>query len=80
MSKEPTTAWMWPVNGGDVHGANIDTVKARIHWFDNGIGCACGDSTAVQSYADFREKGAPIGSIPDDINAEIMASLAALEA
>jgi hypothetical protein len=79
MSKEPTTSWMWPTDDGDVNGATIDTIKARIHWFDNGIGCACGDSTAEQTYADFRKKGPAIGSIPGDVLAEIQTSIQVLE-
>jgi hypothetical protein len=76
---EPTTSWMWPTDDGDVNGATIDTISQRIHWFDSGLGCACGDSTAEQTYAEFRAKGPAVGTIPDDVLAEIHASIAALE-
>ena len=79
MTKEPTTSWMWPTDNGDVNGATIDTIDEVIHWFDNGIGCACGDSAVEQSYSNYREKGAPLAGVPEDVKTEITESLASLE-
>jgi hypothetical protein len=77
--KGPTTSWMWPTDDGDVNGATIDSIDRVIHWFDSGIGCACGDSTIEQSYAEYRQKGAPLALVPEAVQAEIRMSLDTLE-
>ena len=70
---------MWPTGSGDVNGVTIDPVDGVIHWYDSGIGCACGDSAIEQPYANYRQKGAPLADVPYDVCAEILLSLDALE-
>jgi len=78
MAEKLTTSWMWGVDSGGVNGANIDIDRQQIHWFDS-VGCACGDSSAVQTFGDFREKGSPLGHLDDDIYKEMMTTLAQVE-
>jgi len=73
-----TSSWMWADAHGGVNGASIDVEKQLIHWYDS-VGCACGDSAAVQSFAVFREKGSPLGPLADDIHQEIVDTLAEVE-
>lgn len=80
MAENPLkTAWMWATEDGEMNGMTIDTSHKRLDWFD-GIGCACGDSSAVQSYTEYQRKGSPLGELPDDVKAEIDASIGALVA
>ena len=44
------TSWMWRTDDGEVWGLSLDADHATVEWFD-GIGCACGDSFAVQTFA-----------------------------
>jgi hypothetical protein len=79
MSEKPvTTSWLWKAGEG-VNGVQIDTDDRMLEWYDD-IGCACGDSTAVQSFADFHARGPKFTSIPPEVADEVRASLAALEA
>lgn len=79
MSDKPiTTSWLWQAGEG-VNGLKINTDRARIEWYDE-VGCACGDSTITQTYHEFRTQGPTFSSIPDDVQAEVEASLAALNA
>jgi hypothetical protein len=73
-----TTSWMWR-SGEALNGLQIDTDAGRLEWFD-GPGCACGDSTLSQTYADFAARGPAFADIPDDILAEVRAALAQLDA
>ncbi len=71
------TSWMWRTDDGEVWGLSLDAERALVEWFD-GIGCACGDSFAVQTFADFLQTGPRYGDPPADVLAEIYASLRAL--
>ncbi len=71
------TAWMWATDRGGVNGAKIDVERKIVQWFDE-IGCACDDSTDIQTYAQFIEQGAMFSDAPDDVIAELSASVAAL--
>lgn len=70
------TSWIWKA-GEDVNGLKIDQENRRLEWFD-AVGCACGDSTLTQTFADFVQRGPAFGSLPDDILAELNASLSAM--
>ncbi|MFW5691779.1 MAG: hypothetical protein ACOCX3_00355 [Chloroflexota bacterium] len=79
MAQSINKAWMWPVSSGGVNGANIDDVDRKIHWFDDAVACACGDSAAVQSFEQFRQDGSPLGSIPGDVLEEMHHTIAQIE-
>jgi len=68
---------MWATDRGGVNGAKIDVERKIVQWFDE-IGCACDDSTDIQTYAQFIEQGAMFSDAPDDVIAELSASVAAL--
>lgn len=76
-SKAVQTAWMWATDGGGVNGAKIDIERGVIQWYDE-IGCACDDSTTLQSYAHFEEYGPAFDDAPEDVIAELRAAVAAL--
>lgn len=69
MPSQLRTAWIWAYNDG-TSGMTIDVDKQRLEWFAE-IGCACGDSFFDQSYAEFLQRGAPVGNVPDDVLTEI---------
>jgi hypothetical protein len=48
----------------------IDVDKQRLEWFAE-IGCACGDSSFDQSYAEFLTRGAPVDGVPADVLSDI---------
>jgi len=73
-----TLSWMWRVDES-IHALKINTDRQRLEWFDE-IGCACGDSTAEQTFAEFAARGAALSGVPDDVLAELRDSLAALGA
>lgn len=75
----PATAWMWRAGVG-VNGATIDAEAQVIHWYDDAGGCACGDSVAHQTFADFHARGAPLSPPPADVLSEMRATIAVLEA
>lgn len=68
-------SWMWGTEDGGVNGVTIDELDRKIHWFEDAAACACGDSAAVQSFEQFEQFGAALGTIPDDILAELRESL-----
>lgn len=68
------TAWMWANTDGETNGLSIDMETRLLHWFDS-IGCACGDSTAVQTPEQYRARGCPIGELPEDVQAELDATV-----
>lgn len=68
-----TTSWIWKANDG-INGLKINTERGLLEWFDE-IGCACGDSTDTQTYADFLAKGALLGTIPADVLSEARAAV-----
>lgn len=68
-----TTSWIWPAGSG-VNGMTIDTERGVLDWFDN-VGCACGDSSARQTYAQFMQQGPAFGGIPVDVMDEIRETL-----
>lgn len=79
MKKQPTTAWMWPSDHGGVNGINLDVTDHKIYWFDDAAACACGDSTAVQTFVQFKAKGSPLGKLPADVRGELLEAIALLE-
>ena len=61
-----TTSWIWAdAASGGVKGARIDLAAGSIEWVDQ-PGCACGDSIASQTFADFLEN-VPYESPPPDV-------------
>lgn len=76
MAQRPqTTSWMWR-DGEEVNGLQLDLDDQKLLWFD-GIGCACGDSTAEQSFADFLAGGPRGFNPPEDVLSEVRAVVAA---
>ncbi|PJF29545.1 MAG: hypothetical protein CUN52_07820 [Phototrophicales bacterium] len=76
MTNPPNTAWMWATDDGGVNGATIDQIRGRVLWFEDAAACACGDSSAVQSFEQFVQKGAYLPDIPDDVLSELRQSVA----
>lgn len=74
--KTPPTAWMWPTADGGVNGASIDPDTQTLIWYEDAAACACGDSSAVQTTADFAARG-PVLHVPDDVLPEIQAAVRA---
>lgn len=74
----PTTSWMWANENGGVNGVNIDVDGEKIHWFDDAVACACGDSSAVQNFEHFEQSGPIFGNIPGDILEELHQSVVML--
>jgi hypothetical protein len=72
-----TTSWIWSADEG-INGLRIDTERGTLEWMD-GPGCACGDSLYSQPYRDFLARGPKLDGIPDDVLAEIRASVTALD-
>lgn len=66
-----TTSWMWN-DDGEVNGLRLDLDDRLLLWFD-GIGCACGDSTAEQPFVDFLDGNLLGFNPPDDVLAEVQA-------
>ncbi|HEX2622279.1 MAG TPA: hypothetical protein VHL11_19105, partial [Phototrophicaceae bacterium] len=62
-----------------VNGLKINQERGIVEWYDS-LGCACGDSSEVQTYSDFLKRGPNFPGLPDDVKAEIEASLIALGA
>lgn len=60
---------MWAGNG-ETLGVEIDFDAQTIYWFE-AVGCACSTHTNVQSFADFREHGARLGILPEDVQARL---------
>lgn len=71
------TAWMWPTEDGDTLGITIDLRTRVVHWYE-GLGCACDDSSFAQTLHEYQAKGSPLGTLPDDVQAELDATVAAL--
>lgn len=70
MAETPkTTTWMWEA-GTSINGVRIDLHDAQLEWYDE-VGCACGDSTVEQSYADFQADGPALGNLPEDVLTEL---------
>jgi len=70
-----TTAWMWANGQGGVNGANVDVEAKRIYWYDDAAACACGTSAAVQNFEQFLQDGGVFGDMPDDVAAEMHATV-----
>ena len=78
MTETPlTTSWLWK-DGEELNGLKINQEKKKLEWFD-GVGCACGDSTAEQTVAEFRQRGAAFGNPPEDVLAELETALSTLK-
>ena len=76
MTKLPNTAWMWATDDGGVNGATIDQIQGHVLWFADAGACACGDSSYVQSFQHFVERGAYLEGIPSDTLTELCQSVA----
>jgi hypothetical protein len=70
---------MWKQPDDEIWGLTVNRDKGRVEWYD-GIGCACGDSFAEQTFADFLQKGPRFGDLPDDVLAEVQTTLKTLVA
>lgn len=79
MTAKPlTTVWMWKdASNDEVWGLTANLNKEKLEWSDS-IGCACGDSFAEQTFADFLEKGPRYGEPPEDVVAEVYETLRAV--
>lgn len=60
---------MWATNG-ETFGVEIDFDAQKIYWFD-AVGCACSTHTDVQTFSEFRERGAKLGPVPEDVQAAL---------
>jgi hypothetical protein len=69
---------MWATDSGGVNGAKIDTERGVIQWYDE-IGCACDDSSVLQTYAHYKVNGPAFLDTPDDVVAELGAVVDALD-
>lgn len=69
-----TTSWMWATSSGGVNGVEFDTDQSLLMWYDE-MGCACGDSSATQTPADFLTNGPRFSNLPADVQQEITTSL-----
>ncbi len=67
------TSWMW-ANDYGVQGVKINPYTRRLNWYDD-PGCACGDNAREQTIEDFLKNGPVYGSPPDDVLAEMRATL-----
>jgi hypothetical protein len=74
--KTYSTSWIWPHDNG-VNGAVLNLEKGLVEWFD-GPGCACGDSSQIQSFEDFLRHGPRYGTPPDDVLEEMRSTLESL--
>jgi 3-hydroxyacyl-CoA dehydrogenase len=71
------TAWMWKDDQDAIWGLTLNRERGVLEFADS-IGCACGDSFAEQTFADFRARGSRYADLPADVEAEVLAALAAL--
>jgi len=78
MAKSLTTTWMWATNNGGTAGVQIHPEEMVLEWFDDAAGCACAESIGEQTIQTFREKGALVGGMPDDVREELDISLQTL--
>jgi hypothetical protein len=67
---------MWKTEDDEIWGLTLDADAQKLDWYD-GIGCACGDSFAEQTFDDFLQKGPRYGTLPPDVENEVRAALAA---
>jgi hypothetical protein len=75
--KSPTTTWMWAAGAG-VNGVSIDAEKRRLRWYDDAVACACGDTSAEQTFEPFHLKGPANPTLPDDVLQELSAAISAI--
>jgi hypothetical protein len=75
MMTNPNTAWLWATDDGGTNGATIDQIQGKVLWFADAGACACGDSSAVQSFEQFVQKGAYLDTIPADVLSELRQSV-----
>ncbi len=75
MSASPEKVWMWPTPAGGVNGASIDPDTQKIIWYEDAAACACGETSAVQDFTGFNERG-PVLSPPADVLDEMHTSIA----
>lgn len=73
-----TTSWMWRAGLG-TNGVTIDPDEGILMWLDDTAGCACWDSAAEQTYAEFRADGPAFGNVPEDVLVEVWAAIELLE-
>jgi len=74
VTSETPTSWIWADEAsGGVKGARLNLADGNIEWVDQ-PGCACGDATTRQTFADFRDNG-PLESPPEEVLGEMCHSL-----
>jgi len=78
-NKRVSTSWMWKDDDGEIWGLMVNRDRQKVEWSDS-VGCACGDSFAEQTFADFLAKGPRYGNPPDDVLSEAYESVQALRA
>ncbi|MDX1994679.1 MAG: hypothetical protein SF029_20010 [bacterium] len=77
MSGNPVnTSWMWK-DGEELNGLKLNRDTGRLEWYD-GVGCACGDSTAEQTVEQFRSRGPAFGNPPADVLEELETAITTL--
>ncbi len=68
--------WMWRDEyRNSVAGVIVDLDKNVVQWYDE-PGCACTDSEAIQTIADFLERGPSALQPPNDVVDEMKTALA----
>jgi hypothetical protein len=65
---------MWRNDEGEVWGLSLGADLQKVEWSDS-IGCACGDSFASQTFADFLANGPRYADLPYDVMTELQESL-----
>ncbi len=78
MTKRVNTTWMWANSRGGTGGLQLHTDEMVLEWFDDAAGCACAESVGEQSIAVFREKGALVSGMPEDVREELEYTLQTL--
>jgi hypothetical protein len=68
---------MWAAHDG-VNGVAIDSDERVLMWFDDAVACACADSFAEQSFAEFKAMGPVLTNIPADVLTELRESVQTL--
>jgi hypothetical protein len=68
---------MWKGDDAKVWGLSLDEDHQLVEWSDS-IDCACGDSFATQSFANFLARGPRFGDPPEDVLAQVYESLSIL--
>lgn len=79
MSDNLPSTFIWhDDHTGAMMSAVIDYDDARVQWYEE-VGCACGDSFAVQSIADYLARGPRGVMVPDETAQAIRSALQSYE-